>query len=118
MITDNPEAFRGVKTVVIDYETDSLDKDDECLGLVIQGNKDLRNAYMRGVDIDAASIDLQRVADFISDKAYGADQERFAICGENPCESCKDSNVDDGRCVNDQKCLAWLVFTNYDNDAQ
>lgn len=115
VITDNPEAFRGVKMVVIDYDTDSLDKDDECLGLVIQGNKDLRNAYMRGVDIDIESIDLQRVADFISDKAYGANQERFAICGQNPCENCKDSNVDDGRCVNDGKCLAWLVYTNYDN---
>jgi hypothetical protein len=107
VVTDTPEAFKGVNTMIIDYDIEST---DDSLGLVPQGGDELKTAYIQQSYIDNAGIDLKRVAEFVSNKAYGADQERFAICGENPCEGCKDCNSDGDRCVNEDKCLAWQYY--------
>ena len=110
VVTDNPAAFRGVNTVVIDYDTDYVEPDYETLGLVPQGGGNLKSAYIRATSIDAAGIDLKRTADFVTDKACGANRERFAICGKDPCDDCKDRILNGGRCVNEDKCLAWQYY--------
>lgn len=112
VVTDAPEAFKGVNTMIIDYDTDCLDKDDESLGIVLQDDGALAAAYIRATSVESAGIDLARTADFVFDKAYGANQERFAICDINPCEGCKDCNSDGERCVNEDKCLAWQYYNN------
>ncbi len=111
VVTDAPEAFKGVNTMIIDYDTDYLEKDDERLGIVPQGVGTLKSAYIWSTSVEQSGIDLGRTADFVSDKAYGANQERFAICGDNPCEDCGDCNSDGERCVNEDKCLAWQYYT-------
>jgi len=110
VVTDAPEAFKGVNTMIIDYDTDCPDQDDEPLGIIPQGDGKLVSAYICATSIEKAGIDLGRTADFVSDKAYGANQERFAICGNNPCEDCGDCNSDGERCVNEDKCLAWQYY--------
>lgn len=113
VVTDNPAVLKGVNTMIIDYDTDCLDQDDECLGLVLQQDESLANAYMRGISIDPATVDLGQVANFVSDEACGSTQQRKAICGGYPCEGCPDVNLDGDRCVNESKCLAW---TRYHDD--
>lgn len=110
VVSDNPSAFMGVKSVVIDYDTDSPDPDDECLGLVLQQDSSTVPAYMRGITIDQATIDLGQVDDFVSDKAIGNAQQRIAVCDGYPCEGSKDANTDGRRCVNETKCLAWTYY--------
>lgn len=116
VVTDSPEAFKGINTMIIDYDTDGPFVENDSLGIVPQGDGNLKTAYIYATSIENAGIDLARAADFVTDRAYGANQERFAICGHNPCENCKDCNLDGVRCVNEDKCLAWLIFTNYDNE--
>jgi len=112
--TDNLDAFKGINTVIIDYDTKSLDdEDDETLGLVLQGDGTTATAYIRATSIDQATVDLGQVADFVSDKAYGSNQQRIAACGGHPCVDCKDVCLDaTARCVNEVKCLAWLHFND------
>lgn len=112
VVTDAPEAFKGVNTMIIDYDTECPDQDNERLGIVPQGDGKLVSAYICATSIEKAGIDLGRTADFVSDKAYGANQERFAICGNNPCEDCGDCNSDGERCINEDKCLAWQYYNN------
>ena len=98
--------------MIIDYDTDCLDPDDDYLGLVLQQDGSLAEAYMRGISIDPAAIDLGQVADFVSDEAYGSTQQRKAICGGYPCEECPDVNLNDDRCVNEPICLAWTRYND------
>jgi hypothetical protein len=114
--TDNPDLFKGVQAVVVDGDTNqACAGDDIRLGLVIDQAGDISNAYMQAIGINPSTIDLGRVADFINGKAYGSAQENFAIFGEYPCEGCKDVNSDGERCVNEATCLAYNVFSNYNN---
>ncbi|QOX80907.1 hypothetical protein FY034_18065 (plasmid) [Trichlorobacter lovleyi] len=112
IISDNPEYFAGVKTMVIDYDTDSLDPDNETLGLVEQDDGTIAIAYMRGDAVEASGINLEKAHSFITEEAYGATQQRFAACGDNPCEDCPDVNLDGEKCVNQDKCLAWQFYAN------
>jgi len=110
--TDNPDALKGINTVIIDYDVDNPDADDEKLGLVLQADGSTTPAYIRATSIDQATVDLGQVADFVTDKAYGSDQQRIAVCGEkHPCLGCLDVCLNaSARCVNEVKCLAWLHF--------
>jgi hypothetical protein len=110
VVSDNPSAFAGVRTVIIDYDTDSLDPEDECLGIVVQEDESMTPAYIRLETIEQATIDLTQLQDFVTDKAYGSTQQRIAACGDYPCKGCPDENSDGSRCVNDENCLAWHYY--------
>lgn len=110
VVTDNPDAVKGINAMVIDYDVDSPDPDDECLGLVLQQDGSLEPAYMRGVGIEPATIDLGQVEDFTTDKACGSAQQRVAVMGNYPCDGCLDVNLDGSRCVNEAKCLAFTFY--------
>jgi len=58
VVTDAPEAFKGVNTMIIDYDTDYLEKDDERLGIVPQGVGTLKSAYIWSTSVEQSGIDL------------------------------------------------------------
>lgn len=110
--TDQPGYFAGVRTVVVDYDVDQPDEEDERLGVVPQEDGSLADAYMQEIEIGKAEIELPEVIGFIDDTSYGASQAHHAVCDNNPCEDCKDCCLDDDqvRCVNEEKCLAWRRY--------
>lgn len=112
VVTDAPEAFKGINTMIIDYDCDAADPHDDTLGIIPQSDGGFTEAFIQKTFIDRAGIDLSLVNDFIRDKRYGSQQERIAVCDEDPCEGCKDCNTDGKRCVNEDKCLAWQWYNN------
>lgn len=105
VVSDKTSAFAGVRTVIIDYDTKSLDPEDETLGLVVQEDKSITPAYIRQETIEQATIDLNQLQDFVTDKGYGSTQQRIAACGDYPCKGCPDVN-----CDNDGNCLSWQYY--------
>lgn len=110
VVTDAPEAFKGINTMIIDYDVDAPSVEDNTLGIIPQSDGGLTAAYIQKTFVDRASIDLSLVNDFIKDRRYGSEREPAAVSGENPCEGCKDCNSDSNRCVNEDKCLAWQYY--------
>lgn len=113
VVTDHPELFSDVRCVIVDYDVDAADPLDDSIGVVVQQDGTLSDAYIQETMIDRSGIDLKEVVAFIDDTSYGAAQVRVAVYGDNPCDNCNDINSDGERCVNEEKCLAWRRYQTW-----
>jgi hypothetical protein len=45
---------------------------------------------------------------------YGESQIHQAERGDYPCVDCTDANIDDGRCVNEDRCKAFQTYSDWE----